>query len=434
MRRKLFCIFTCTILASTIIPVVIEANYINTPLDGGWIEEIDGVTILHVSGSYYEMGYQHGYLLKEEIQENLRAFLSLYDQQGWTYDDVLDVWNVQKYHIPKVYDQEIQGMADGADLSYEDIAVLNTWMGVFNHLFSCWGASLWGGATATGRLLHMRSVDGMNQVKDIKTDTFLYENQVIIIRNPDDAYASIAPIFSGDIVVIGGFNENSVGVSELTIIGDDTTFNGINAGYRMRMVLDFADNGFEAVDIMNSNRTCCWNFIVSDGDIPIGFALEQSANFAYTNTWYDAVESTEPFWEIKHVVRRGNCYINPMMAELQRTYYDPSGLNGYLRMILRIEFTYINWIQYKGISEEIEEQYGTLRSGSALMLLRDVYLGKTNLMFRLLFTNTSDTARQWVGCLETGDLSICFAQEGEEAYHNDVHTFNFYDLLNKNPP
>jgi len=29
------------------------------PLDGGWVEEQDGVTILHVSGTHYDMGYQH---------------------------------------------------------------------------------------------------------------------------------------------------------------------------------------------------------------------------------------------------------------------------------------------------------------------------------------------------------------------------------------
>ena len=34
-------------------------------MNGGWYEEIDGVKILHVSGTYYDMGYQHGYLLKD---------------------------------------------------------------------------------------------------------------------------------------------------------------------------------------------------------------------------------------------------------------------------------------------------------------------------------------------------------------------------------
>ena len=443
MNKKLVGIFIMILLIGTTIPAMgimnccikeIKLTSKYNPLDGGWIEDINGVKILHVNGTHYEMGYQHGYLLKDAIQENMRAFYWLYEHEGWTYSDVLEVWNVQEYFIPDVYKQEMQGMADGAGLSYEKIVVHNMWVGVFNHLFSCWGAALWGNATEFGNLLHMRSVDGMNYIKDIQTDTYLYENQVIIIRDPLGAYSSIAPIFAGDIVVIGGFNENGVGVSELTVIGEDTTFNGVNAGIRMRMVLDYADNGFEAVDIMNSNRTCCWNFIISDGLKPIGFAIEQSANFAYTNTWYDSVESNEPFWAIKQVVRRGNFYINPIMASLERKYYDPSGIKGYMRMIFRIDYKFINWIQYKGISEEIEKKYGVINSLSALGLLREVYQGKTNLMFRLLLTDKSDTARQWVGDLESGDLSICFANADNEAYRNIIHTFNFFDLLNSEPP
>jgi hypothetical protein len=432
--KNIIGIFIVILMIVTIISVGINAIDIYNPLDDGWLEERDGVTILHVSGTYYEMGYQQGYLLKEEIRENIRGFMDYYEQYGWSYNDVLEVWSIQQEYLPSEYKEEIQGMADGADLLYEQIAVHNTWVGVFNHLFSCWGAALWGDATVDGNLLHMRSCDGVNNLQDPDTKTFVYENQVIIIRKPDQAYASIAPIFAGDIVSIGGFNEQGVGVSELTIICDDTTFHGINAGYRMRMVLDYAANAYEAINIMNSNRTCCWNFIVSDGSLPMGFAIEQSANMAYANTWFDPVEATEPFWQIKDVVRRGNCYINPILAGMQRDHYDPSGLKGYLRMVFRIDFTYINWIQYKAISKEIEEQYGFLTVNSAIMLLRDVYLGKTNLMFWRLLTRHSETGRQWVGCPVTGDFAICFAEDEEEAYRNPVHYFNFYDLLNAEPP
>jgi hypothetical protein len=282
----------------------------------------------------------------------------------------------------------------------------------------------------------MRSVDGMNMVQDPITGSYLYDNQVIIVRKPDDAYASIAPIFAGDIVVIGGFNEQGVAVSELTVLAEDMTFHGINAGFRMRMVLDRAATGYEAVGIMNSNRTCCWNFIVSDGDQPIGFAIEQSANFAYAYPWFDRIESIDPFWAIKDVVRRGNFYLTPSLVdiELGRNFYDISGLKGLFRYLFGIDYSYFNWLQYKCISEEIERQYGTLDYVSALRLLRDVYLGDTDIMIQILWRQYSASPRQWVGCPATGYLAICFADEGNEPYHNDIHTFNFYDLLESNPP
>ena len=421
---------------SMLIPIGIPADNNYNPLDGGWVEEIDGVTVLHVSGSYYEMGYQHGSLLEDKIEENIRGFFDFFERREWTYDDILDVWTIQEHYLPDVYKQEIQGMADATGLNYERIAVHNTWMGVFNLMFSCWGASMWGNATVDGKLLHMRSVDGMNMIQDPETGSFLYENQVILIRNPDDAYASISPVFAGDIVIIGGFNEQDVGVSELTVIADDTTFHGINAGYRMRMVLDFADDANEAIEIMNSNRTCCWNFIVSDGHQPMGFALEQSAQYAYAYTCLDKVESIDPFWAIEDVVRRGNTYHTPSLADIEilRKSYDISSLMSFIRAyILRTDPSYITWIQYKSISDEIENRYGTFTYETALDLLRDVYLGETNIMFRFIWRQ-SLSPRQWVGCPETGDFAICFAEEGREPYRNPVCTFNFYDLLNSEPP
>jgi len=164
--KKAVCV-VCILLMLTFYPVSVSTEgVLYDPLDGGWLIDIDGVSILHVSGSFYEMGYQHGYLLHDEIQENIRAFLDMYDYFDWDYDDVREVCKVQEPYLPDEYKQEIQGMADGAGVSYETIAVHNTWVGVFNHLHSCWGASLWGHATADGELLHMRSVDGINTIRD----------------------------------------------------------------------------------------------------------------------------------------------------------------------------------------------------------------------------------------------------------------------------
>ena len=36
----------------------------------GWLERVDGQLVLHVKGTPYEMGYQHGALLKQHCTEN----------------------------------------------------------------------------------------------------------------------------------------------------------------------------------------------------------------------------------------------------------------------------------------------------------------------------------------------------------------------------
>jgi len=621
--KKIIGIFICIFLTTTCIPVSGNIGLIKNsifdnesvsydPLDGGWVEEIDGVTILHLSGTNYEMGYQYGHYLKDEIVENIRCANDFLDNHGWPLEKRIDIWNIQEKYLPQVYIDEMIGMADGSGISFDSIAIYNGWLSVFN-VMKCWGAALWNTATKDGELLHMRSADGTFGAKDpvtgkfihentvlivrnpdnahasiypdfcgnvvsiggmnekgvcvseltiISSDTnfqginggfrmrmvldyaddiyeandimnsnrtcgwnfvisdgnfpvglaieqsanfeytgmwcdpvestepfweirdvvrrnncyinqllakterdrykpngviglvrlilgkdgtfgakdpitgkFIHENTVLMVRNPDNAHASIYPDFSGNVVSIGGMNEKGVCVSELTIISSDTNFQGINGGFRMRMVLDYADDIYEAKEIMNSNRTCGWNFVISDGNFPVGLAIEQSANFEYTGMWCDPVESTEPFWEIRDVVRRNNCYINPLLAKTERDRYKPNGFIGFVRWILRKDRTFIPWTQYKALSNEIEKQHGTLDLNSTMDLLRDVYNGETSLMFRYMQNrNFYSCGHQWVGCPKTGELVISFGDHENNAFVNPVHYFNFYELLNSEPP
>jgi hypothetical protein len=92
---------------------------------GGW-------TYVHLEGSPADIGFQHGYLLAPEIQDAFEA-IKLFDthqsQKDWEFyrtaaRDML--WP----HIDAEYQQELQGIADGAkahgvDLDVYDIVALN---------------------------------------------------------------------------------------------------------------------------------------------------------------------------------------------------------------------------------------------------------------------------------------------------------------------
>ena len=92
---------------------------------GGW-------TYVHVEGSPADIGYQHGYLLASEIQDAFEA-IKLFDthqsQRDWEFFRTTArqmLWP----HIDAEYQQELQGIADGAkahgvDLDVWDIVALN---------------------------------------------------------------------------------------------------------------------------------------------------------------------------------------------------------------------------------------------------------------------------------------------------------------------
>jgi hypothetical protein len=349
-----------------------------------------------------------------------------------------------KDFLPQEYKDEMQGMADGGGVSFEEIAVYNTWPAVINHaLVACCGAAAWGSATLDGKLYHMRSLDILHPVQDIKdpeTGTYFRENQILIVRKPNSRYASVYPGSAGVVYSWGGINDKGIAIESNTCLTYDSTFHGISAAFRMRLVLDYAATAEEAINIINSNRTCGWNFIISDGMIPRGYIIEQTANLVYVGTWFDPVESTDPFWEIENIVRRCVMFISPVCAatEQQRKTYDPSGVRGFLMFLMRKNLYFPVWVQYRALSKNFENQWGTLDLNTTMKSFRDVYRGKTDFLFfvmQKLRSFSFKALHQWVACPETGEIVISFADaDNETACETPVHYFKLSELLEAIPP
>lgn len=409
--------------------------------NGGWLEERKGVRILHLNGSYYDMGYQHGFLLKDDIQESMRAQLTFFEDHGYSYERLLEVWDIMDEYLPYEYKEEMQGMAEGAEIPFEDVIVINTMPAVFNHLFdeACCEISLWGDATTDGKLLHVRSFDWNLRLSDPETGTPLQENIILIVRFPEVGYASMsAPEFAGAVTSWNGVNEKGIAVGENSCATGDMTFHGICPAFRMRMVLDRCDTGEEAIAILTSNRTCGTNFVLSDANIPIGYALDQTANISYVGTWNDPTEGLDPFWQIKGVARRTPMYIDPSCAavEFGRIRYDPSGLRGVFDAITGKTYMVIPWIHYRALSNQIEKYYGSLDVNSTMTALREEYTGKSD-FWMLLATQVARSYQslcQWVICPETGGMVISFASSYTRACYSPTHYFNFFELLDAESP
>lgn len=402
---------------------------LSDPLDGAWLKAEDGIKILYLNGTNYMMGYQYGYFLDEEIEQTYRCILNFFEILGCSYDDFMDVWNSMKDNIPQNYIEEMQGMANGSNVSWDKIVILNTMPAVVN-LYMCSDMSAWGSATKNGEVIHYRSFDVTLDIKDEVSGKHLQELQAIVLRNPDYGYRSVSFSLIGDVGSWGGFNEKGIAVGEASCGTDDTTFAGINIAFRMRMVHDYADSMDDAIDILNSNRDCGWNLIVSDGNTKKGVVIEQTANHVYFGDWDDPIESTRPFYKIKNVVRRTNFFIHPDLAATQRQHYSPRGFRGLFRYVFKHDVYFYGWHHYRTFSKGIKKYHGSLDLDKTMDMVREVYSGKTSLIFRYFQKRGGkQDMHQWVANPTTGDFLISFATIDKCAHENPVHQFNFYDLL-----
>ena len=392
-------------------------------LDGAWIRKDGMVTLLHVSGSHYQMGYQHGYLLSEQVQQNIRAYLA---NAPTDHNELLAIWQTMEPDIPQQYKEELQGIADGANISYEDLCTAYTVI-IYGDM-GCFGLSCWANATLDGNLLHGRSFDLPMDVKDPISNRFVHENHVLIIRKPKKGIASISPSVAGSIHGGGGFNQEGISVGMQVCWSKDQTFHGIPGMIRTQMVLDHAYSSSKAIDILTTNRTLGWNYIVSDAEENRGYAVETTANYTYVGTDNHPVENIRPFWSIPDMIRRTNFFIEPTIVSTQRENYNPSTLSMFFKLLKREDYFFAIWQSYNAVSKALEKQYGSYTVSSLMDLFREAYKGNTNFLLRFIISKAEDTSfnhawNMWIVHPSTGKFCVSFADHDAIAYDTPVYTY-----------
>lgn len=230
----------------------------------GFLEEIDGYRVLHVKGAPYQMGYQHGALLKEHIQGNVDYLFNVKAKEkpleflGLRLDPkqlISMIVAIQRRYMPRRFLEELQGVADGAECPLEDVLVAN----FIPELFHCSGFAVMNGATKDGTLYHGR-------VLDYSTDWQLQEHAVLLVAEPDGQVPFVNVTYSGFIGSVTGMNSEHVSVGEMGG-GGRGHWGGTPMAFLVRRVLEEAKTLDEAVAIFrDSKRTCEYYYVVADGD------------------------------------------------------------------------------------------------------------------------------------------------------------------------
>ncbi|MBN1280445.1 MAG: hypothetical protein JXA00_02230 [Candidatus Thermoplasmatota archaeon] len=431
------CLLLLPLLQGVSLNIITTTTSDHTPaalLAGAKLQYQDNITILYVNGSNYQMGYQHGYLLQDQVQQNIRAFL-FYASPLISREDLLALWNMSLPYVPQEYLEELQGIADGANISVDDIKACI--MGVEYSDLGCYGFATWGPATTDGQVYHARSFDLPSIIKDPETGRYAHENTVLVVRSPANGSACLAPSIAGSFHTGGGMNEHGVCLGIQNCWSKDQTFQGTPYHFRVQQALDYATTAQEAITIVNANRTHGYNFIVSQASPPEGYCVEQTANLTYLGTHNDSTESQPPFWALDHVIRRTNIFLDPTIAETQRRRYDPTGLIGFLNLLFytRTNCPFFAIYQlYSSVSYEISSSWGSLDLNETMAALQHGYRGDHHLLLRIFEflgkgTSLAEAWNQWTACPATGDMVVSFATHDQLAYKTQPHYFNLYDLL-----
>ncbi|MBI1387503.1 MAG: peptidase C45 [bacterium] len=229
----------------------------------GYLENLDGQMVLHLKGTPYEMGYQHGVLLKDHVRANLLSIVDNQTDKGKSPEYQMYKMlrgGMQKRlmpHIPERYLEEMRGLAEGSGLEYEQILTGN----LFPEAFHCSGIALMKQATHDGSLYHVRILDYM-------TDAGLQEHAVVMIVEPDGYNAYLNVGFAGFMGSVTGMNEKQIGIGEMGG-GGQGHWDGEPMAFLIRDALERAGTLDDAMKIFRDTpRTCEYYYVISDAKIP----------------------------------------------------------------------------------------------------------------------------------------------------------------------
>jgi len=168
----------------------------------------DEISVVVVKGTPYEMGFAFGELMKDEIKETIGGYLGGAQMMSPERcgDEVLDAaWESIKPHTNPRYEEEMHGLADGADIPFEKI--LRGHMIPVTNNYSCSGVGVWGDMSEDGHCYLIRNLD-------YTTDGGLQDNPVVVVYFPDNGIPHANITFAGVIGCNSGMNAEGIALSE----------------------------------------------------------------------------------------------------------------------------------------------------------------------------------------------------------------------------
>ncbi|MBI3271761.1 MAG: peptidase C45 [Planctomycetes bacterium] len=234
----------------------------------GWLERRGGNLVLHVAGTAYDMGYQHGVLLRTQVRglvarvQSIAQAQALLDSKNHALDKLKEAYDRCLPHISPEILEEMHGLADGAQLPYEMVRTAN----MIPELFHCSGFALWGRATQDGVLYHGRILDYAMEIG-------YHEFAVLIVARPEGRHAFVNVGYAGFVGSVTGTNERQVTFGEMGG-GGEGDWDGMPMAFLMRKGLEEAGTLDEALAIFRDTpRTCEYYYVISDAKLPAARGL-----------------------------------------------------------------------------------------------------------------------------------------------------------------
>ena len=253
--------------------------------------------VIEARGTHREVGLQIGSQCKDLIQS---MFAELHNElpKGATWDTMLEhsrLYLEPSREVYPQYIQELQGIAEGADIPFEDVFLLmceELWEDVAWH--GCTDMTARGKATADGTTLIAHTNDLLPQT----------ESKLVMLKVQAGSEPEFIGISVGGIAISAGYNAAKISLTGNQLDANDTR-PGVPRLLVVRAILGSTNLSEAMTHCLLPNRASSYNNVIADGSGEV-YSMEGSAT------------DLEAIYIKDDVMAHANHYVTPSMRRFER--------------------------------------------------------------------------------------------------------------------
>ncbi len=302
----------------------------------------NGVSVVNLYGTWYEMGQQYGALLKKELNEVYELVRIIIEYSVGNADQADRIISVQAAQMPYSINAFLKGAAETSGLTVEQLQAVNA-VERIGGLPRCSAVFCWDDYT-DGPLVIGRNYDYSEAFALLKDDV------AVTVYHPADGSLATATIgYVGEIYAVNGFNEKGVfmelnnGKPSANVKSPDARITGTTMLFSALFEIDELDDW----DLFFNTVNCSSSYIINVADsqearsyewCPVGVkrggadlpeGLLVSTNHYVNPDWPFDVPTDENSWE--SLTRRANLI---RLSENDKGRVNPAKMREFLELSL----------------------------------------------------------------------------------------------------
>jgi hypothetical protein len=238
------------------------------------------IRVLYVKGTPYERGYQHGYLLRKEINDNMGYLWARAIKRFKSAELFAEAFERMRPYIAEEYMQEMHGLAHGSRLplsvvhNIHILADVGEWGGkkelgkrlkqmlMGDLATTCSNLAAQREATDDGQMYVVRILDwGLHRISK------LHKYPLITVNVPEKGVPSANIGWVGYLGAVSGMNAEGITLGEMGYRNPpNETLDGEPMPFMLRRVLSESKNLADVRKVIKDTvGTCSYVFLMSDG-------------------------------------------------------------------------------------------------------------------------------------------------------------------------